>query len=413
MGRVVLLQRRIPEYRVSVFSRLAERMEEAGIHFNLIYGSPTNEERLRVDEGLIEKGIKVPCYYFPFGPWQMTYLKVSDIFLDAQDLIIMPHENRFVLTYARALAGQGGRRRCAFFGHGANFQGHEENWREKAKIWVTRRVQWYFGYTGMSVDRIVEAGFPKDRTTCLNNAIDTGELVRWRESITGDEAQALRVSLGIKGGNVAVFIGSLTKDRRLEFLFQVSDEIRAHLPDFELLMIGDGVMRSYVREFAGKRPWVHWVGAKHGREKVIHVMLGKLILNPGMVGLNIIESFATAVPMVTTDCRIHSPEIVYLENGRNGIMTDNTIEAYVVHVLSLLKQSPACTFEDRLSRRTGKTGMNEASHRSISRETGYAELVAGCKKAAQVYTMEKMVENFAGGIEKALKCAKTRDDRWS
>ena len=142
-------------------------------------------------------------------------------------------------------------------------------------------------------------------------------------------------------------------------------------------------------------------------------MLGKLILNPGMVGLNIIESFATAVPMVTTDCRIHSPEIVYLENGRNGIMTDNTIEAYVVHVLSLLKQSPACTFEDRLSRRTGKTGMNEASHRSISRETGYAELVAGCKKAAQVYTMEKMVENFAGGIEKALKCAKTRDDRWS
>jgi len=91
------------------------------------------------------------------------------------------------------------------------------------------------------------------------------------------------------------------------------------------------------------------------------------------VGLGILDSFALGIPMVTTDCKIHSPEIAYLESGRNGIMTSDNLEAYVVAVESLLR-------DDQLRKQMAST----------------------CIEDAQRYSLENMVSNFREGILKAL-----------
>ena len=49
---------------------------------------------------------------------------------------------------------------------------------------------------------------------------------------------------------------------------------------------------------------------------------------PGAVGLGILDSFALQTPMVTTTQNFHGPEIEYLENGKNGIITEDNIETY-------------------------------------------------------------------------------------
>ena len=181
----------------------------------------------------------------------------------------------------------------------------------------------------------------------------------------------------LDGKHVGVFIGSLYTEKRLDFLFQAAEDLRQRLPNFELIMIGDGPLRDMVRNAVTTRPWLRWVGTRHGREKMLYMSLGHVMLNPGLVGLGILDSFVMGLPMVTTDCGIHSPEIAYLESGHNGIMTINDVKAFVEDALSLL--------------------TNPALHDSMA---------TACEKATKRYSLHQMVENFSNGILKALEIDK-------
>jgi len=79
------------------------------------------------------------------------------------------------------------------------------------------------------------------------------------------------------------------------------------------------------------------------------------------------------VPLITTDCKIHSPEIHYLENEINGVMTENDLCVYSNAIISMLQ--------------------NE-----VKRE----KLKKNCIIASEKYTMQKMVDNFFNGICNAL-----------
>lgn len=79
------------------------------------------------------------------------------------------------------------------------------------------------------------------------------------------------------------------------------------------------------------------------------------------------------MPIVTTDCRAHGPEIAYLHDGVNGIMTTNDVEAYSTAAVAL------CAM---------KKG---------------ARLRVGCRVGAETYTLENMVQRFTDGIANCLE----------
>jgi glycosyltransferase involved in cell wall biosynthesis len=207
----------------------------------------------------------------------------------------------------------------------------------------------------------------------LNNAIDTAQMQQQRRSVTPAELQALRDGLGFGAGPVGVFVGSLYADKRLAFLLEAAAAIRAQVPDFQLLIVGDGSDRARVQAACAAQPWVRWVGVKTGREKVLHVALAQLMLNPGLVGLGILDAFVCGTPMVTTDCGLHSPEIAYLDQGVNGVMTANDVGAYAAACVRLLGDPAALD-----------------------------GLRAGCTASADEYTLQNMARRFAQGIDRAL-----------
>lgn len=120
-------------------------------------------------------------------------------------------------------------------------------------------------------------------------------------------------------------------------------------------------------------PWAHWVGTKFNKEKVAFLSIASVILNPGLVGLGILDSFASGVPMVTTDCGIHSPEISYLKNDVNGIMTEPDVHQYSIACIALLRD------HSRLRR-----------------------LRENCLESAKEYTLENMANRFVKGIVSCL-----------
>lgn len=374
-ARVLIVQRRLTAYRVPLFERMHRRLAAAGVRLQVIYGTPTPAEKMREDQGSLSWGIPIPCHYFPLGESSAVLQHIPIKLVEQQDLVVLPHENGMLNNYFLLLTRNFHQTKLAFWGHGANFQAQGRNrLRERFKSWTAGMSHWWFAYTALSAERLVENGFPAQRITWLNNSIDTDELLRWRDSVVPQELDVLRMSLGLLNRRVGVFIGSLHRDKRIDFLLEASQLLQKLHPDFALLIIGDGPLLNQIKDFAASRPWCIAVGARHGREKGLHLALGDVMLNPGMVGLGILDSFVMGLPMVTTDCGIHSPEIAYLESDANGLMTADNLPAFV-----------------------------EGIRRVLDDEDLRERLVRGCHEASSVYTLDLMVENFCDGILSALE----------
>lgn len=373
--KVLIIQRRMTEYRAPLFEMLRQRLAEHSVELQVIYGTSTAEEAMRGDTAELTWGIQAPCSYFSVGNSRFVWQHISRSSITGQDLIIIPHENMLLENYLLLFLHRWPvKTKLAFWGHGANFQSPTRGGaRQLLKEWTARQVDWWFAYTSLSAERIAAYGFPRERVTILNNAIDTAAIRTWREEMTDGESVKLLRELGLEGTNLAVFIGGLYREKRLDFLLSAADELKRLLPTFELLIIGDGPDRDPVRNFAASRPWCRWVGTKYGRDKVAHLSLAKIILNPGLVGLNILDSFTLGIPLLTTDCGIHSPEIAYLQTSRNGVMTPDDPGQFVA-----------------------------AAKRLLTDHDYRREMARNCLESAQDYSLEKMVTNFRDGILKAL-----------
>lgn len=369
MTKVCIIQRRLTHYRVPLFSALRDALAGRGIQLVLLVGRGTPAEERKHDVGELSWAQSIQTHYLAGGRlcWQPVQRHLA-----GADLVVVTQENKLLQNHLLMLQP-----RCfklAFWGHGANLQSDNPNGlKERFKRWTANRVDWWFAYTQMSADLVEAAGFPDDRITVLNNAVDTSELQQQRQSVIPEETQALRESLGFGAGPVGVFVGSLYKDKRLDFLFAAAEMIRRQVPDFHLLIVGEGPEHDMVQAWCTAHPWARWVGPRFGREKAAYISVAQLMLNPGLVGLGVLDAFVCGVPMLTTDCGIHSPEIAYLESGVNGVMVADDLNAYV-----------------------------EVSVRLLGDAQALDTLRAGCVASAQGYTVENMARRFADGIAHAL-----------
>jgi L-malate glycosyltransferase len=176
---------------------------------------------------------------------------------------------------------------------------------------------------------------------------------------------------------VGLFCGSLYPDKRLDYMIAAADLIHSALPNFHLVVIGDGPSAGIIQAATQKRPWLKWLGALKGAEKTPWFSLADVIINPGTVGLHVLDSFCSGTPMITTRDARHSPEIAYLEDGVNGLIVSGDVWSYANAVTALLHD------RSRL---------------------GTLKLAA--LRSARRYTLTGMVERFAAGIQ---RCLSSRD----
>lgn len=371
--RVLIVERRLTAYRIPLHERMRNLLADKQIELQLLVGEGTSEETARSDGGHLSWATVLPTHYFGAVCWQPFGRH-----LRAADLVVVNHQNRLLYNHWLLCAARPCR--VGLWGHGRNMQATAAGgWREHFRRWTISRADWYFAYTQIAVDVVAESGFPVTRITNLNNTIDTSQLRRERDSLSPDEVAALKEDLGISGRPVGVFIGSLHAGKRLDFLFEACQRVRQRLPAFQCLIVGDGVERPKVQGWVAAHDWIHWVGARQGRDKALYLACADVMLNPGMVGLGIIDSFVFGIPIITTDCRIHSPEIAYLKPGENGVITRDDVGAFAVAVASLLGDPVALT------------RMRQASLAS-----------------AGDHLIEHMADRFADGIGSALAAPRRR-----
>src|SRR5436309_6437050 len=375
LRRVAIVHKCLPQWRRRFFELLRDRLAQEAIHLQLIYGQPGAKDAAKKDTVDLECAQRIQNQIVYFCGRELYWQPCLHL-LRGADLVIVEQASKLLVNYVLQARYLLGGTRFAFWGHGKNFAQYDSHWLgEFLKHRVSRRVHWWFAYNAKSAAVVQSLGFPVDRTTLTQNAIDTRALIAATRRFDPSALRGLCDVLQLRGRNVCLYAGAMYRDKRLLFLLEACELIRRWVPDFEMIFMGAGVDAGIVTEAAMRHSWIKYLGPKFDHEKVPYFMLSKLFLMPGVVGLAVLDAFALAVPLVTTAVPGHGPEIDYLDDGTNGIL---------VHQV----QSPAAYA------RTVAELLRDEQQRQL--------LIEGCRAAAEIYTVENMVERFAVGVMQAL-----------
>jgi len=367
MKKVLIIYKYLPQYRMEFFEQLKTQLVKYNVELQLIHGKSNKVDALKKDEANIEWANCIPNRTIKAGSKVLIWQPVLS-FLKNKDLIITLPENKLLLNYYLMISRHFSKYKFAYWGHVYNMQKDLKSLRNIGKLMFLNRCDWWFGYTNSSKRFLVNRNYPENKITVVQNSIATSALRKCYSDITEKESHILKKELGITGNNIAIYCGAMYPEKDFDFILEACGNIKKELPDFHMIFIGSGIESKKITNAEKKSPWIHYVGPKFGKDRVIYFKISSIQLMPRLVGLAIIDSFALETPIITTTNSFHGPEIEYLENDVNGVKTDDNLNDYSQAIIKTLKDKK------------------------------YNALTSGCKSSAEKYTIDKMVENFLNGI---------------
>ena len=371
MKNVLIIYKFLPQYRVDFFNKLRIALQNEGINLKLVYGKLKNKDSLKNDEVDLDWADFVPNKVINIGKTQLIWQPCLKM-IRKSDLVIVEQANKLLLNYYLMFSRHFNPYRFAHWGHGRNMQENPNSVKNKFKFLFLGRCDWWFAYTEGVKEMLMSYKYPESKITVVQNAIDTNTLRNQYAEITDDEIKKIRESLNIKGENVAIYCGGMYPEKKLDMIIQTCIKVQEQIKDFHMIFIGSGIDSYKADEAANKYPFIHYLGPKFGKERVKYFKLASVQIMPGLVGLGILDSFALETPIITTNYPFHSPEIEYLDSGKNGVITADSPEIYTGELINILKNKR------------------------------YKLLIEGCIKSAGVYTVEQMVDNFKKGVIKCI-----------
>lgn len=368
--KIVIFQPMLKFYRVPLFEQMHKLLVSEGHELRLVFGTPWKQELERNDNVVLDNDY---CF-FEKSHWffnnKLHLLEGSIGHILWADVIVTEQANRHVHNYLLILSSLLNVKPFAYWGHGANRQGDQSSLRERLKKALALQSDWWFAYTSSVADYLQSLGFNKSQITVLNNSVDTSFFKKGLNNISVEEIVMFKQQHNINtDAQVGLFCGSLHQDKKIGFLLEAAKIINQHNPKFVLLIGGAGQEVQLVEEYAMQYDFIKYLGALHGQHKNLAFKSADVFLNPGMVGLAILDAFSAGLPVFTTIQAGHSPEIDYLRCGYNGLMSDLSTSDYSNLVISVL-----------------------ASESMIS------TLKKNATESSEKYSIENMATNFVDGL---------------
>lgn len=332
--RVAILQSVIPEYRREFFKKLISAGRLNGIHIDVFTGDPPKRSQSRADVSKEDFSRKLRTSSFSLFDRTLRLKSTRTVRDGKYQLVILEQTLQNLDTFFLLL--RLGRRRIAFWGHGATFNKAIPGWQQKLKYWLTRKGTWFFGYTLEGVDAVVSHGFPRARCTVLRNSIDTVELRNQLARVEETSLRNFNRQYDLRG-RTALYIGGLDSYKRIPLLLKLAEEAHGLDPDFRMLIAGDGEERPQVEEASRRYDWLSYLGRLVGEEKAVALKATQVIASPGAIGLVALDSLVSGTPIVAIPAVAHGPEFQYLDPGRTMLLASEA--EYASELVSLLANS--------------------------------------------------------------------------
>jgi len=372
--RVVVIYRFLPHYRRAVYETIHRLLARRGIDFRIWVGDQTGTSDAQRHDSIT----------LPFShrmPTLRIALRGRDFFLHRPparqpppSLVICEQAVKVPLYFwFYALSGLR-RNTFAWWGQGRHFQNDGLRLMELLKRLLTRWSGLWISYNGLT-DQVLRdtLGVAPRRIWSIDNAIDTRALATAVDACRRQGRQAIEEGLQCPPTTMRViFCGGLHPSKNIRLLLEAFLILQQTRPDAQLVVIGDGIDRPYVAAAAQRDPHIRMVGFAEGVVKARWLSIADVFVCPGMTGLNILDAFSSRLPFVTVDIPTHSPEIFYLDPGRNGLLVPPTA-AGLAHGIA----RAAASDQSGMTAQAWETASFYTSQRMAARFTAAIVLLVG------------------------------------
>lgn len=335
-GKIALVQKVIPPYRVPVFSRLTALHDVVVFHsrkrkksnFTVVENPPFPNRYLK------------SCYYSDSDTtliqnlWPALRLRPRIVICE----FALGFASFWILFMLRRVMGY----KFVAWTHGVTGQelNHPfSNRKSKFKRWVYNRVDALITYSPLR-QRILQNHVKNPEKVFLaQNTLDLGPILKLQDEFEKTGRGAIKQELGFTKKFNLMFMGRLRPEKDIPLLLDVFEEIQSHL-DVELHIVGNGSEESKVNEAIHRGLPIRYHGPVYGdKDSGKMLFASDLMVMPGMVGLSIVHGFAFGLPIVTVAHHKggpnHSPEIEFLKDDVNGIFAQR--DDLAERIISLLQ----------------------------------------------------------------------------
>ena len=156
-----------------------------------------------------------------------------------------------------------------------------------------------------------------------NNALDTKPIDSEKRKWTPEKIKEFKIKNKITDKKLIIFSSRLYENKKIELLIKAVSEIKSHLPNIYLVIIGDGPHAEHLKAMVRTLQLdghVRFMGKLYEENQLAPWFLAsELFVYPGPIGLSILHAFAYGLPVITHDNPSkHEPEFFALEPGFNG-----------------------------------------------------------------------------------------------
>jgi L-malate glycosyltransferase len=373
----------LKQYRSALFPMLFSALAPYCVELSVIYSKPNSLESSKGDNIDLPPplGRRIPALWFVSNRLLLQFPRPHDIF--GADLIIVVQATGYLFNYPLLLLSALRLKRVAFWGHGKNLQGDANSLSERLKRLLANSTDWWFAYTRETRAYLETIGVSSRKITVVDNATDTRGFRATLDSVSDQEIESMKSSLGLQMHDpIGLYCGSLYREKRVDYLLGAAKQIADIIPGFRLLVVGAGPEADIVRQAGEAHDFIRYLGPAFGRAKAVYFRMADVCLNPGLVGLGILDSFTAGLPLITTADARHSPEIAYLVDGQNGMVVSGDSREFAMTVSQVLQDSELL-----------------------------ATLKQGAITASVRYTIENMAENMKSGILESLGISRLASTR--
>ena len=291
MTRVLFLQEKVPHYRVPFFRGLAK----AGFDVTVAHSSNANE-----DPGYRE--VTLPSLSVAGTLLQSGALRLSREY----DVVVVGINPRWVAGLGVLWSRRESGRTSIVWGHGFG----KNRAMNRVRVTMCRRADAVAVYDEAAVSPLADAGVPAESIHVVPNTL---EVPGASFDPDGSRKQFL-------------FVGRLQDRKALDVLIRVFSRLVPAWPDGQLLIVGDGKVRSKLLaqvEHLGIGGRVRFVDGTTDPEMLRSEFQKSLAyVSPKAAGLGILHSFAFGVPVVALSDHSHGPEIANCIHGQNSLLCE-------------------------------------------------------------------------------------------
>lgn len=211
-------------------------------------------------------------------------------------------------------------RKKNIYGWSHGLYGRESKLRKAIERWRINNMAGQFVYNNRAKSLITELGIPSEKIHIIGNSLDYDTQLTLRNSSHLTDVYRNHF------GNlypVIIFIGRLTKVKKLDILLSAIYKLNKQSKYFNLILVGDGTEKNHLEGLVnqyGLHNQVWFYGACYD-EKINAELVynATLCVSPGNVGLTAIHALMFGTPVITNDDFTHQmPEFEAIRPNDTG-----------------------------------------------------------------------------------------------